>query len=83
MRVLHTSDWHIGKRIGRFDRSDEYREVLEEVAEIADRQKVDLVLHSGDVFDRPVPPVESLAVGLQGLVRLTDEGRRPSGGYCR
>ena len=77
MRVLHTSDWHIGKRIGRFDRSDEYREVLEEVAEIADRQKVDLVLHSGDVFDRPVPPVESLAVGLQGLVRLTDGGRRP------
>ena len=77
MRVLHTSDWHIGKRIGRFDRSDEYRQALDEVAAIAEREKVDLVLHSGDVFDRPVPPVESLALGLQGLVRLTDEGRRP------
>lgn len=77
MRVLHTSDWHIGKRIGRFDRSDEYREVLDEVAQIADREKVDLVLHSGDVFDRPLPPVEALALGLQGLVRLTDGGRRP------
>ncbi len=77
MRVLHTSDWHIGKRIGRFDRHDEYREVLAEVAEIADRHEVDLVLHSGDVFDRPLPPVESLTLGLQGLVRLTDGGRRP------
>ena len=77
MRVLHTSDWHIGKRIGRFDRSHEFREVLEEVADIADREQVDLVLHSGDVFDRPVPPVEALSLGLQGLVRLTDGGRRP------
>lgn len=77
MRVLHTSDWHIGKRIGRFDRSEEYREVLDEVAETADRENIDLVLHSGDVFDRPVPPVEALTLGLQGLVRLTDGGRRP------
>ena len=77
MRVLHTSDWHIGKRIGRFDRSEEYREVLDEVAEIADREQVDLVLHSGDVFDRPIPPVTSLTLGLQGLVKLTNNGSRP------
>lgn len=77
MRVLHTSDWHIGKRIGRFDRSDEYRQVLDEVAQIADREQVDLVLHSGDVFDRPFPPVDALSLGLEGLLRLTDGARRP------
>ena len=53
------------------------REVLDEVAAIADRENIDLVLHSGDVFDRPVPAVEALTLGLQGLVALTDGGRRP------
>ncbi len=77
MKALHTSDWHVGKRIGRHDRSDEYREVIAEVAAIADDEAVDLVLHSGDLFDRPVPPVESLDIAFRGLVTLTDGGRRP------
>jgi exonuclease SbcD len=38
---------------------------------------VDLVLHSGDLFDRPLPPVDALDIGLDGLVRLTGDGRRP------
>lgn len=77
MRALHTSDWHVGKRLGRYDRIDEYREVIEEVAGIADAEEVDLVLHSGDLFDRPVPPVEALEVAFRGLVRLTAGGSRP------
>ena len=77
MRALHTSDWHIGKRIGRFDRSAEYAEVIAEVAAIADREEVDLVLHSGDLFDRPMPPVPSLRSALDGLVSLTGGGTRP------
>jgi DNA repair protein SbcD/Mre11 len=77
VKVLHTSDWHVGKRIGRYDRSDEYRAVIDEVVAIADAEQVDLVLHSGDVFDRPLPPVEALDIGLDGLVRLTAGGVRP------
>lgn len=77
MKVLHTSDWHIGKKLGRFDRTEEYKEVLEEVADIADREKVDLVVNSGDVFDRPTLRMEDLSLGLESLVRLTDNGRRP------
>ena len=77
MRVLHTSDWHIGKKLGRFDRTEEYREVLAEVADIANREKVDLVVNSGDVFDRPVPSMEDLSLGMESLIRLTDNGRRP------
>lgn len=77
MKVLHTSDWHIGKRLGRYDRTDEYRAVIDEVVNIADDEDVDLVVHSGDVFDRPLPPVEALDIGLDGLVRLTAGGRRP------
>ncbi len=77
MKVLHTSDWHVGKRIGRYDRSDDYRAVIDEVVRIADDEDVDLVLHSGDLFDRPLPPVEALDIALDGLVRLTGDGARP------
>ena len=77
MRVLHTSDWHVGKKLGRYDRSHEFREVIAEVVEIADREAVDLVLHSGDLFDRPLPPIEALHQALHGLVQLSDGGRRP------
>lgn len=77
MRILHTSDWHIGKKLGRYPRAGEFRDVVAEVAEIADREDVDLVVHSGDLFDRPVPSVEALEIGLSGLVRLTAGGGRP------
>jgi exonuclease SbcD len=75
MRILHTSDWHIGKRLGRHDRMDEFREVLAEVERVADEREVDLVLMSGDVWDRPVPPMDALTLGLQTLLRLGE--RRP------
>ena len=77
MKALHTSDWHIGKRIGRYDRLEEYRQVISEVVAVANDEGVDLVLHSGDLFDRPVPPIDALDVAFGGLVELSDGGRRP------
>ena len=74
MKILHTSDWHIGKRLGRHDRMGEFAEVLAEVEAIADERDVDLVLVSGDVWDRPMPPTDALHLGLQTLLRLA-EGR--------
>lgn len=75
MKILHTSDWHIGRRLGRHDRTQEFRAVLDETIAIADERDVDLVLVSGDVFDRPIPPVEALALGIDALLRLAE--RRP------
>jgi exonuclease SbcD len=77
MRVLHTSDWHVGKRLGRHDRMDEHRAALDEVVGLAAEYEVDLVLNSGDLFDRPLPPIDALQCALDALVRLADGGRRP------
>ena len=49
MRILHTSDWHLGKRLERFSRLDEQREVLGEIAEIAQSMDADAVIVSGDL----------------------------------
>jgi exonuclease SbcD len=75
MRILHTSDWHLGKRLGRFGRGAEFGTVLAEVEAIADDRAVDLVVVSGDLWDRPVPPMDALSMGLGALLRLGE--RRP------
>jgi exonuclease SbcD len=76
VRVLHTSDWHLTKTIARRDRTEEFEAVLDEVVTIADEQEVDLVVHSGDLFDRAIPPPEAIRLALVTLVRLTGAGKR-------
>jgi exonuclease SbcD len=77
MRILHTSDWHLGKRLGRYDRSTEFANAIDEVVAIADAEGVDAVIHSGDLFDRPQPPIEALRLAFDGLNRLAAGGSRP------
>lgn len=72
MRILHTADWHIGKRLGRLDRQTEYEQALDEVVSIARDQKVDLVVAAGDLFDRANAPLESMGLVVDGLIRLAD-----------
>ncbi|WP_079084268.1 metallophosphoesterase family protein [Streptomyces longwoodensis] len=52
MKLLHTSDWHLGKRLQRRSRDSEFDAVLAEIVEIARRTLPDLIVHSGDLFDR-------------------------------
>src|SRR5262245_40735127 len=73
MRILHTADWHVGRRLGRHDRAAETASALDEVAGVATDRRVDLVVVSGDVFDRPIPPVDALSLGLGGLLRLAED----------
>jgi exonuclease SbcD len=77
VKILHTSDWHVGKKLGRYDRTAEYRDVLGEVVRIADAEDVDLVLVSGDLFDRAAPPMEALSLVVETLTDLSGQGTRP------
>ena len=73
MKILHTSDWHLGKRLGRYERTQEFAAALAEVARIADEHAVDLVLVSGDIWDRPIPPMDALTMGLDAMLGLAQE----------
>lgn len=68
MRILHTSDWHVGRRIRGNSRQDEHEAVLGEIVTIAAEEEVDLVLVAGDLFDVSVPPpwAESLVYRALG-----------------
>lgn len=75
MRFLHTGDWHIGKKLGRIDRTDEFAAVLDEILAMARDSKVDAVLVAGDLFDRAAASLESIGVVIDALMRLASEGR--------
>jgi DNA repair protein SbcD/Mre11 len=76
MRVLHTADWHVGKRLGRIDRTAEYEQALDEVVEIARDQRVDVAIVAGDLLDRAMPPLDSIRLVIDALLRLADAAGR-------
>ncbi|PFX02163.1 Nuclease SbcCD subunit D [Nocardia farcinica] len=69
-RVLHTSDWHLGRQIGRHRRDAEFDAVLDEIAEIAADFAPDLIVHSGDLFDGPRPGLDDMRRAARSLRRL-------------
>jgi len=58
MRILHTSDWHIGKKIYKQDRLDEDTRFLDWLLETIIDRVMNVLLVSGDVFDSSMPPAK-------------------------
>ena len=74
MKLLHTSDWHVGKGIRGASRADEHTAVLAEIAQIAAREEVDLVIVAGDLFDSAAPTAQAEKIVYRGLLDLADTG---------
>ncbi|MFN2388010.1 MAG: exonuclease SbcCD subunit D [Actinomycetota bacterium] len=70
MKILHTADWHVGKRLQGRSRADEHEQVLDEIVELARGRAVDLVLVAGDMFDSAAPTPESEKLVYATLTRL-------------
>jgi exonuclease SbcD len=77
MKILHTADWHLGKRLQEFSRLEEQKLVLEEIIQIADREEVGLVLLAGDIFDTFNPNHEAVELLYKTLKKLSKDGQRP------
>lgn len=74
MKIVHTSDWHVGRRWKGIQRLDELEAVLDHLAAFIERQSIDLVLHSGDVFESRNPPAEAEQLVNRFLVRVGRTG---------
>lgn len=77
VKILHTADWHLGKRLDNFSRIAEQKEVLAEICQVADEQQADIILIAGDLFDTFNPPIEAEDLFYKTLRRLTRNGQRP------
>jgi len=74
MRLLHTSDWHVGRSLHGTDLLAEQEAVLARLAEVVVEEQVDVVLVAGDVYDRAVPSADATAVLDRALTRLRAAG---------
>lgn len=70
MKLLHTSDWHLGARLGRHDRGRDHDVALRGLIDLAEAEQPDLILHTGDLFDASQPPYLALDRGIRALRRL-------------
>jgi len=70
VKLLHTADWHLGKRLDNFSRIEEQKEVLAEICQVADEQQADIILIAGDLFDAFNPPIEAEDLFYKTLLRF-------------
>ena len=74
MKLLHTSDWHVGKTLKGRSRLDEQKAVLAEIVELAVEHEVDAVLVAGDVYENSSPTAEAQKLVITTLLRLARAG---------
>ncbi|MGH3325893.1 MAG: exonuclease SbcCD subunit D, partial [Streptomyces sp.] len=74
MRLLHTSDWHLGRSFHRIPLLDAQRDFLDHLAVTVEEERVDAVLVAGDVYDRAVPPLAAVELFDSALHRLAQLG---------
>lgn len=74
MRILHTSDWHLGRSFHNVGMADAQQHAINFMIETITERDIDLVLIAGDVYDRALPPVDAVAMFDQALVDMHAAG---------
>ena len=70
MRILHTSDWHLGRSFHRVGLLDAQAAFVDHLIATVESERVDLVVVSGDVYDRALPPVDAVELADDTFARL-------------
>ena len=76
MKILHTSDWHLGKTLENISRIEEQRQFIDELCDIAEREQIDLVLIAGDIFDTYNPSSAAEELFYEAIDHLNRKGQR-------
>lgn len=76
MRIMHTSDWHLGKSLEQVSRIEEQREFIDFFCSMAQEQKIDIVLIAGDIYDTYNPSAAAEELFYDAVDRLNDGGKR-------
>jgi DNA repair protein SbcD/Mre11 len=74
VKILHTSDWHVGKVLKGQSRAEEHKQVLAGVIDIARRERPDLVIIAGDLYDTAAPTPEATRLVTRALTALRRTG---------
>ncbi len=74
VRILHTSDWHLGRSFHRVDLLAAQAAQLDHLVEVVRSEQVDVVVVAGDIYDRALPGVDAVQLLDDALLRLTGAG---------
>ncbi len=75
MRLLHTSDWHLGRTLHGVDLLTHQAAFLDHLVEVTRAERIDAVLLAGDVYDRAIPPVDAVTLLSDTIVRLAEHAQ--------
>lgn len=76
MKILHTSDWHLGKKLEGFSRIEEQSQFLNDLNNICNEKNIDILVIAGDIYDSKNPPVEAEKLYFKNIKKLSNEGNR-------
>lgn len=76
MRILHTSDWHLGKHLEGKSRLPEQEAFLEDFITLVEERDIQLILIAGDIYDTSNPPAEAEKLFYKTLKKVTKGGKR-------
>src|SRR3712207_5073600 len=76
MRILHTSDWHLGKNLEGASRLEEQEQFIEDFIHIVDENCIDMVIISGDIYDSSNPPAKAEKLFYKALKGISKNGKR-------
>lgn len=55
MKILHTSDWHLGRSLNGFSLLEDQKYILEQILQIIEEKKIDVLIIAGDIYDKSIP----------------------------
>lgn len=70
MKILHTSDWHIGHQLYGHERAEDHAHVFNQIAEIVAQEKPDAMVVSGDVFHTAIPTLQAQKQLVEYLISI-------------
>ncbi|MDU2687348.1 MAG: exonuclease SbcCD subunit D [Paeniclostridium sordellii] len=73
MKIIHTSDWHIGKIVNEFSMIEDQKYILNKLIELIEIEDPKVLLIAGDIYDRSIPPVEAVELLNETLNKLIIE----------
>ena len=76
MKVLHTSDWHLGKKLEGLKRIEEQEKFIDRLESIVLEENPKLILIAGDIFDTPIPSSEAEKLFFDAIKKLSNHGER-------
>jgi len=75
MKILHTSDWHFGKKLEGMKRIEEQEKFINNLKKIVQGENPDLILIAGDIFDTPNPSAEAETLFFESLKKISLNGK--------